>query len=276
MLSRSNSSPLLRSLFINDPSHATPPTLHSCLHMDAIKKTSRTYSELNLKDLVGKPKTNLFTNESQNQLVFKKQENKKLPVLDLSISTTSLETEYSVFIDGGSGGGRLCGGGGGGGDRCDEYPDYEQHGFDQSTDQYYQELVKANPTNALVLGNYAKFLKEVKGDHEKAEEYLGRAILTNANDGQVFSMYGGLMWDVHKDTDRAKYYFNRAVEAAPDDCYVHASYARFLWDAEEEENDDEEEDYQQELFQGNLMNISVPSADFPIAPWDTTNSCFMT
>ncbi|KAG9133457.1 hypothetical protein Leryth_013263 [Lithospermum erythrorhizon] len=65
------------------------------------------------------------------------------------------------------------------------------------------------------------------------------------------------MWDVHKDTDRAKYYFNRAVEAAPDDCYVHASYARFLWDAEEEENDDEEEDYQQELFQGNLMNIKL-------------------
>lgn len=48
----------------------------------------------------------------------------------------------------GSGGGRICGGGRG------------SHGRD-GTDAYYQNMIQANPNNALLLGNYAKFLKEV-------------------------------------------------------------------------------------------------------------------
>jgi len=47
----------------------------------------------------------------------------------------------------GSGGVRVCGGRG-------------SHGRD-GTDAYYQNMIQANPNNALLLGNYAKFLKEV-------------------------------------------------------------------------------------------------------------------
>ena len=68
----------------------------------------------------------------------------------------------------GSNGGRICGGGGGrgsdGGDGGDVggsgFFESNNHGSD-STDAYYQNMIEANLGNALLLGNYAKFLKEV-------------------------------------------------------------------------------------------------------------------
>lgn len=135
----------------------------------------------------------------------------------------------------GGGGGRcwIGGAGGGGGDGSD--------GCDDATDVYYRNMIEANPGNGLLLSNYAKFLKEVRGDLVKAEEYCERAILANPSDGNVLSLYADLVWETHKDAPRAESYFDQAVKAAPDDCYVMASYAHFLWDAEEEEEEEEEE-----------------------------------
>ncbi|KAI3867692.1 hypothetical protein MKW92_051797 [Papaver armeniacum] len=144
----------------------------------------------------------------------------------------------------GSNGGRKCGGGG----RSDEDEDgksdfgdseLEENGDNKkdSVETYYKQMIEANPGNSLLLGNYAKFLKEEKGDLVKAEEYCGRAILANPSDGSVLSLYADLIWQTHKDVSRAETYFDQAVQASPDDCFVLASYAHFLWDTEE---DDEE------------------------------------
>ncbi|KAL9323189.1 hypothetical protein ACSQ67_011242 [Phaseolus vulgaris] len=127
----------------------------------------------------------------------------------------------------GSGGGRICGGFNGSG--------RGSHGRDW-TDAYYQNMIEANPNNALLLGNYAKFLKEVRGDYPKAGEYLERAILANPGDANVLSLYADLIWQTEKNADRAEGYFDQAVKSAPDDCYVLASYAKFLWDVEEDED----------------------------------------
>lgn len=62
----------------------------------------------------------------------------------------------TLVMGGGAGndGGKICGGAGGGGglDGGDHI---------HSTDVYYQKMIEANPGNPLLLGNYAKFLKEV-------------------------------------------------------------------------------------------------------------------
>ncbi|KAJ4958140.1 hypothetical protein NE237_025251 [Protea cynaroides] len=143
--------------------------------------------------------------------------------------------------DGGGRGGLHGGDGNGGSDFWDSNNDSDR------TDVYYQKMIEANPGNGLILGNYAKFLKEVRGDLAKAEEYCGRAILANPGDGNVLSLYADLIWETHKDAGRAERYFDQAVKASPDDCYVLASYARFLWDAEEEEEEEEEkEEYEEE------------------------------
>ncbi|KAI3869978.1 hypothetical protein MKX03_004967 [Papaver bracteatum] len=144
----------------------------------------------------------------------------------------------------GSNGGRKCGRGGRSDEDEDGKSDFGDSELEENGDNsnkkdrvetYYQNMIEANPGNSLLLGNYAKFLKEEKGDLVKAQEYCGRAILANPSDGSVLSLYADLIWQTQKDVTRAGTYFDQAVQASPDDCFVLASYARFLWDTEEEE-----------------------------------------
>ncbi|XP_073158510.1 uncharacterized protein [Henckelia pumila] len=128
-------------------------------------------------------------------------------------------------VGGGGGRGRLCGGGSGFRD---------SNGGSESVEIYYQEMIAADPCNSIILSNYARFLKEFKGDVEKAEDLCGRAILANPSDGNVLSLYADLMWQTYNDSIRAQFYFDRAVKASPNDSHVLASYARFLWEAEDE------------------------------------------
>ncbi|RRT77519.1 hypothetical protein B296_00001410 [Ensete ventricosum] len=143
--------------------------------------------------------------------------------------------------DGGGGRGRRGSGGGGAENGSGGLinPSDSNHG-DDTTDAYYLQMIKADPGNSLILGNYAKFLKEVRGDVAKAQEYCERAILANPGDAGVLALYADLVWETSHDAPRAETYFRRVVQAAPGDCYILASYARFLWDAEEEEEEEEE------------------------------------
>ncbi|KAH7834866.1 hypothetical protein Vadar_020478 [Vaccinium darrowii] len=100
-------------------------------------------------------------------------------------------------------------------------------------DAYYQEMLKSDPTNSLLLANYAKFLHQVEGDAVKAEEYYGRAILASPGDGEVLALCGKLIWESQRDQDRAELYFDRAVHSSPQDSMVMGLYAHFMWEAEE-------------------------------------------
>ena len=67
----------------------------------------------------------------------------------------------------GSNGGLICGGYNGSGRGSDggqgrgwDFSEGNNHGRDR-TEAYYQDMIEANPNDALLLGNYAKFLKEV-------------------------------------------------------------------------------------------------------------------
>ncbi|KAK9275693.1 hypothetical protein L1049_022960 [Liquidambar formosana] len=84
-------------------------------------------------------------------------------------------------------------------------------------DAYYQEMLKSNPGDSLLLRNYGKFLHEVEKDAVRAEEYYERAILESPGDGEVLSLYGQLIWDTQRDENRAKSYFDQAVSASPND-----------------------------------------------------------
>nr|XP_043629379.1 uncharacterized protein LOC122600690 [Erigeron canadensis] len=123
---------------------------------------------------------------------------------------------------GGMDGGRSCKGGN---------SDADYHEKD-GIDVYYQNMIDANPGNSLILGNYAKYLKEVQGDFTKAKEYCNRSIIANPSDGNVLSMYADLIWETQNDAVSAQSYFEQAVRASPHDCHVWASFAGFLWDAE--------------------------------------------
>ncbi|GMJ15863.1 hypothetical protein HRI_005255500 [Hibiscus trionum] len=133
----------------------------------------------------------------------------------------------------------------------------------QMVDEYYQNLIKTYPGETILLANYAKFLKEVRGDLLKAEEYCERAVLMKPNDGEVLSMYGDLIWTNHRDETRAQSYFDRALQASPNDCHVIASYAWYLWNAEEEEEVKGEE---HRINGANTCTPQQPHGRFPHGP----------
>ncbi|XWS17135.1 hypothetical protein CRYUN_Cryun33cG0042500 [Craigia yunnanensis] len=196
---------------------------------DSSRRMTRALSEMDLRDLVvPKMKTIKKDNGILNGICVEEEEEVEKEEAGLEWwRTASFGVEEGCGIGGG-------GGSDGGGN---EWGSWDSNNGKDGTDLYYQKMIEANPENSLLLSNYAKFLKEVRGDFVKAEEYCGRAILANPNDGNVLSMYADLIWQTHKDGQRAETYFNQAVKAAPDDCYVLASYARFLWDAKEEEEE---------------------------------------
>lgn len=78
-----------------------------------------------------------------------------------------LEEEGCKIEDGNSrravefGGGGDGSGGGGGGSGGGDYERWDSNHGSGSMDEYYQSMIEANPGNSMILGNYAKFLKEV-------------------------------------------------------------------------------------------------------------------
>lgn len=238
MLLRSASSPILKSCsFRSSPEPDLGMRIHThrsismSFSSSSIKKIPRTLSDGDLQQLhISKTKT-LFNNPlTSHDLLVEEEEEGEGEFSTYNETTPRLSG--GLLLDDGCGGGAGGNGGvlGGGGDG-------DSGKESESMDVYYQEMIKAYPEDALVLANYAKFLKEIRGDFVKAEEYCERAILAKPGDGNVLSLYGDLIWINHKDAPRAKSYFDQAVHSAPDDCHVLASYARFLWDAGEEEED---------------------------------------
>ncbi|VVA32505.1 PREDICTED: Tetratricopeptide [Prunus dulcis] len=127
-----------------------------------------------------------------------------------------------------------------GGDRGVNALSTVDEGEQKKLGDYYQEMLKSNPDDPLLLRNYGKFLHEVEKDVAGAEECYCRAILASPGDGDLLSLYAKLIWETHRDEERAKSYFDQAVSASPDDCMVLGAFASFMWEAEEDEEENEE------------------------------------
>ncbi|CAK9318795.1 unnamed protein product [Citrullus colocynthis] len=95
---------------------------------------------------------------------------------------------------------------------------------------YYKKMLKENPTDPLLLKNYARFLQQSKVDFQGAEEYYYCGIQADPSDGEMLSEYAKLVWELHRDYDKASNYFESAIEASPTNSYVLGAYASFLWE----------------------------------------------
>ncbi|KAG2333618.1 hypothetical protein Bca52824_004798 [Brassica carinata] len=240
-----------RSLALSSSSSCcySPMSIHSS--DESTRKIKRTASESDLKHLTSTKHASKFLTGALMEDV---EEGIGFGIIRTSSYdgeiplSWAVEDETEVGGGGGSGGKGRCGGRSDGGDDGED-----------TTDVHYRKMIEANPGNGIFLSNYAKFLKEVRGDYLKAEEYCGRAVLVSPYDGNVLAMYAELVWMIHKDSSRAESYFSRAVAAAPDDCYVQASYARFLWDDE-----DEEEEGREEVLEPQTSRMDFFTGPYPI------------
>ncbi|XWS17815.1 hypothetical protein CRYUN_Cryun33cG0100400 [Craigia yunnanensis] len=226
MLLRSSSTPILKTCILQNSAAADSghriPSKPISLTASPINKIQRTSSDGNMKQIA----------------ILKRQ---KLPVSPIGSPNSIKEEDFSFtilsLVCGGDNGGGAGGGGG-----AEGFGDWDEG--KQRMDECYENMIKTYPGETLFLTNYAKFLKEVRGDLLKAEEYCERAALLKPDDGEILSMYGDLIWVNHRDAARAQSYFDRAVVASPNDCHVLASYARYLWAAEEEEEEKQKNEHQ--------------------------------
>ncbi|CAA0817473.1 Tetratricopeptide repeat (TPR)-like superfamily protein [Striga hermonthica] len=109
---------------------------------------------------------------------------------------------------------------------------------DGDLDSYFSKLVEKDPSNPLVLRNYAQYL-ESRRDFSGAEGYYYRAMLVDPKDGEMLSQYAKLVWEIHGDQAKASHYFKRAVQAAPENSNVLAAYASFMWNIDDESDEEE-------------------------------------
>ncbi|KAF4357970.1 hypothetical protein F8388_008478 [Cannabis sativa] len=179
------------------------------------------------------------------------EEDESTTPLSRTASFSAISTEIGIS-GGGFGEGSKSGGSGGGGGGDFGFGAYNDR---SKLGEYYQEMLKSNPGDSLLLRNYGKYLHEVEKDLVKAEEYYGRAILANPGDGELLSLYGNLIWETNRDEDRAKSYFDQAITASPHDCTVLGSFAHFMWEAEEEEEENDDDESQK-----NMSSLPLVSA----------------
>ncbi|KAG6426035.1 hypothetical protein SASPL_110248 [Salvia splendens] len=222
MLLRSASSPILNSWLHNNSTTGSSPEPESLLQLTRTRSFSMSMS---YEEGFGRVTPTRFDSDLKDpaklsprvpKLARVKERREWHEVGPSALSTVGyLERQgkpQTLVVGGGVGG---CGGGGvcGGGRGSDEGSGPGR----ESTDVYYEMMIQANPGNALLLANYARFLKEVRGDLVKAEEYCGRAILANPIDGNVLSLYADLIWQTQRDAVRAEAYFDQAVKTDPND-----------------------------------------------------------
>ncbi|XVE53614.1 hypothetical protein DITRI_Ditri03aG0016800 [Diplodiscus trichospermus] len=249
MLLRSSSTPILKTCI--RPSSAAADSGHRIaskpisLTGSPINKIQRTSSDGNMKQ-IAIPKRQKLPGSPMGSPNSVKEE-------DLSFTPLSL-----------GGGGDNGGGSAGGGCGAQGFGDWGQG--KPKMDEYYKNMIQTYPGETLLLTNYAKFLKEVRGDFMKAEEYCERAVVVKPDDGEILSMYGDLIWENHGDGARAQSYFDRAVEASPNDCHVLASYAQFLWTAENEEEEVKDTQKKEHQINGAKTCTAPPHAPFSHGP----------
>ena len=91
---------------------------------------------------------------------------------------------------------------------------YQQQGEFAQAIRIYQQVLSAEPDNALVLTNYSKALQKVSR-HQEAIDILGRAIKLNPNNAQLyFSLSQSLK--VQGDIETAAECLQKAIELQPD------------------------------------------------------------
>ena len=87
---------------------------------------------------------------------------------------------------------------------------YEQDSVDLAF-KMYDEVLKINPNDVLVLNNYSYFLA-LRGERlEEAEEMISRAVSLNPNNGTFLDTYAWVLFK-RKNYSLAKFYIRSAIE----------------------------------------------------------------
>jgi len=91
----------------------------------------------------------------------------------------------------------------------------------------YVRAIRADPTHASALSNYARLLHTHVGDKEQAEKFHHRAVKAAPRDADVCLNYAVFLEEVKRNFAWAKDMYDRAVAARPADPQVYLTVAEF-------------------------------------------------
>lgn len=97
------------------------------------------------------------------------------------------------------------------------------------TEQRYERAVSDEPSNSLILANFAQFLYLTQNDHKRAEHYFERAVSVEPVDAEALSRYATFLWKARNDVAAAEETYQEAIAADPGNAHHAAAYAHFLW-----------------------------------------------
>ncbi|KAK4771774.1 hypothetical protein SAY86_013549 [Trapa natans] len=97
------------------------------------------------------------------------------------------------------------------------------------TETLYQTGLSQDPSNQLLLTNFAQFLYLVARDNDRAEEYFKKAVAVEPPDAELLNKYATFLWRARNDLWAAEETFLEAISADPTNSFYAANYAHFLW-----------------------------------------------
>ncbi|KAF8010394.1 hypothetical protein BT93_J1118 [Corymbia citriodora subsp. variegata] len=98
------------------------------------------------------------------------------------------------------------------------------------TELTYQTSLSQDPSNAVLLVNYAQFLYLVAHDCDRAEKYFKKAVAAEEPaDAEACSKYATFLWRARGDLWAAEEMYLEAISADPSNSVYAADYAHFLW-----------------------------------------------
>lgn len=100
--------------------------------------------------------------------------------------------------------------------------------FDR-TDLEYQHVLSKDPSNSLLLANYAQFLYVVRHDHDRAEGYFHQAMQADPLDSAILGRFASFLWLGRGNRWAAERAYKAAMAADPDSSFPASNYAHFLW-----------------------------------------------
>jgi tetratricopeptide (TPR) repeat protein len=100
-------------------------------------------------------------------------------------------------------------------------------GRSEATDEYHETQLREKPRDASTHSNYGAFLKDKKGDSERAEQAYRKALELDSRHVNALGNLANLMWE-KGNKDQAESLYRQALETSPQDENVTYNFARFL------------------------------------------------
>ncbi len=105
---------------------------------------------------------------------------------------------------------------------------YFQLKDNEHSDEAYEKALKIEPSNALVLNNYAYYLSLRNINLEKAEQMAKKAVELDPGNGSNQDTYGWVLFKLGR-YEEAKEWIEKAIQTGEESAVVLEHYGDVLW-----------------------------------------------